>query len=134
MTENKSDVKPAKAPQGPGRRKGPASMRDVIASVDSLKRVMKLYFKTFPKLAPLVGVCILVSAFTAAVPAVFQQKVLKVIEGAYLTGDWEAAKPQILHYIIPLICLYALALTLSIVQSQVLAYMTQKFLAKMRDV
>ena len=80
MTENKSDVKAAKAPQGPGgRRKGPASMSDVVASVGSLKRVMKIYLKTFPKLAPLVGLCILVGAVTAAVPAVFQQKVIKVI-------------------------------------------------------
>jgi len=134
MTENKSDVKSAKAPQGPGaRRKGPASMGDVVASVGSLKRLMKLYFKTFPKLAPLVGVCILVGAVTAAIPAVFQQKVIKVIEGAFESGDWAAAKPQILHYIIPLICLYVLALVLSVVQSQVLAYMTQKFLAKMRE-
>ena len=108
-------------------------MSQVMASTGSLKRAMKLYFKFFPKLAPLVGVCILVNALAAAAPALFQRNILKIIEDTFASGDWEAARPLILQNIIPLVSLYAVALILSVVQTQVLAYMTQRYLSNLRE-
>ena len=135
MTENKSKAgqAPEAAPAPGGRRRGAASMSQVMASTGSLKRAMKLYFKFFPKLAPLVGVCILVNALAAAAPALFQRNILKIIEDTFASGDWEAARPLILQNIIPLVSLYAVALILSVVQTQVLAYMTQKYLSNLRE-
>lgn len=135
MTENKSkaDQAPEAAPAPGGRRRGAASMSQVMASTGSLKRAMKLYFKFFPKLAPLVGVCILVNALAAAAPALFQRNILKIIEDTFASGDWEAARPLILQNIIPLVSLYAVALILSVVQTQILAYMTQKYLSNLRE-
>ena len=135
MTENKSKAgqAPEAAPAPGGRRRGAASMSQVMASTGSLKRAMKLYFKFFPKLAPLVGVCILVNALAAAAPALFQRNILKIIEDTFASGDWEAARPLILQNIIPLVSLYAVALILSVVQTQILAYMTQKYLSNLRE-
>lgn len=137
MSENKSKANARKAPEAApapgGRRKGPASMSQVIGSFSSLKRALKMYIKYFPGLTVLVGVCILVGAVTAAIPSVFQQKVLAVIEDSWKSGDWDAARPLVLRYIIPLVCLYVVALALSILQSQLLAYMTQKYLSSLRE-
>ena len=137
MSENKAKAYENKAPsapaRGPGRNRGPASMSQLKGSVGSLKRVLKIYFRYFPKLIWVIFICILVGAVTAAVPSIFQQKIIAIIESTWKTGDWAGARPQVLSYIIPLICLYVVALALAVVQSQVIAYMTQSFLAKLRE-
>lgn len=137
MSENKSKANAKKAPEAApapgGRRKGPASMSQVIGSFSSLKRALKMYIKYFPGLTVLVCICILVGAVTAAVPSIFQQKIVAIIEDSWKSGDWASARPQVLHYIIPLVCLYVVALALSILQSQLLAFMTQKYLASLRE-
>ena len=138
MSENKAKAYENKAPsaapaRGPGRNRGPASMSQIKGSVGSLKRVLKIYFRYFPKLIWVIFVCILVGAVTAAVPSIFQQKIIAIIESSWETGDWAGAKPQVLSYIIPLVCLYVVALALAIVQSQVIAHMTQEFLARLRE-
>jgi len=131
MTTDKKKVEAAPAPGG--RRRGAASMGQVVGSLGSLKRAMGKYFKYFPALGPLVAVCIIVNAIVAAVPSIFTQKIIAVIEELYESGDWDAAKPQILQYVIPLALLYFLAWVLSIVQTQLLAYMTQKYMANLRE-
>ena len=88
--------------------------------------------KQCPVLTWVVVICNIYSAVAAAMPAVFLQKVTAVLEETIYTGDWETAKIKIVSFLIPLICIYALAAILSIVQSQVQAYMTQKFLHKLR--
>ena len=137
MSENKAKTNAKKAPEAapaPGaRRRGPASMSQVIGSFSSLKRALKMYIKYFPGLTVLVGICILVGALTAAVPSIFQQKILAIIEDSWKSGNWDAARPQVLQYIIPLISLYVVALALSVLQSQLLAFMTQKYLARLRE-
>ena len=63
---------------------------------------------------------------------VFLQKVTAVLEETLESGDWEYAKIKIVSYLIPLICIYAGAAVVSILNSQLMAYMTQKFLHKLR--
>ena len=138
MSENKTKA-PEKAPQaapqrGPGRRNsGPASMSQIKGSIGSLKRVMKIYVGYFPKLSWVIFLCIFVGAVTAAVPSIFQKNILTIIKDTWESGNWEAARPQVLSYLIPLVCLYVIALALAILQSQVIAFMTQKFLARLRE-
>ena len=138
MSENKAkdfqNKAPQNAPRGPGgRRGGPASMSQIKDSTGSLKRILKIYLGLFPKLVWLLLLCIVVGAVTAAVPSIFQQKILAIIEATWKSGDWASARPQILQYIIPLVCLYVVALGLSVLQSQVAAHMTQTFLARLRE-
>ena len=134
MSENKNSPKKKieAAPAPGGRGRGAASMSQVKDSMGSIKRVLKMYVKQFPVLTWVVVICNIYNAVAAAMPAVFLQKVTAVLEETIDTGDWETAKIKIVSFLIPLICIYSLAAILSVVQSQVQAYMTQKFLHKLR--
>ena len=129
---NAPKQKPEAAPAPGGRRRGPASMSQVIGSMGSLKRVVKMYIKLFPVLTWVIVIFNIYNAVAAALPMVFLQKVTAVLEETLASGDWESAKIKIVSYLIPLICIYAGAAIVSILNSQLMAYMTQKFLHKLR--
>ena len=93
---------------------------------------MKKFFGFYPVLAPLSVFCILFSAVVSAIPSLFIQRVLAVIEKWYLSGDWAAAKAELLPLILLLVGLYTLSIISLTVESQLMAYMTQGFLDKMR--
>lgn len=97
-----------------------------------LKRVMKLLFSSFPVLLPLTIVCIIFSSVTAAAPAIFQQQVIADIQAFYQSGDWDAAAKIILPKIAILITFYALSMVSITLYTQLMAYITQGFLHKMR--
>ncbi|MBE6586006.1 MAG: ABC transporter ATP-binding protein [Ruminococcaceae bacterium] len=99
-----------------------------------LGRVVKLLFQSYPRLVPITMVCIAFSAAVAAVPAIFIQKVLEVVT-KYMDGgitDWGAASREILPMVITLAGLYLLSITLTTIQTQLMAYITQGFLCKLR--
>jgi len=98
----------------------------------TLPRVLKLLFKFYPVLAPLTVVCILFSAATSAIPALFIQEIIEVIEAWQQTGDWDAAVQEILPKVLTLGSLYLLSLLAITAHTQLMAYMTQGFLSKMR--
>ena len=132
---NKTDApkKPVEAAPAPGgRHRGPASMSQVVGSMGSLKKVIKYYVKCSPVLFAIIVVCALVGAVTAAAPGILLQKITAIIEASYKTGDWAGARPQILSYIIPLVCLYVVAISLSVLQSQLQAHITQSFMHRLR--
>ena len=54
--------------------------KDTKKSPNTLFRVLKLLFGYYPVLMPITCFCILFSAATAAVPAVFIQKVISVMK------------------------------------------------------
>ena len=120
------------APAPGGRHRGAASMSQIKDSMGSLKRVVKMYLKQFPVLTWVVAVCIIYNSIAAALPSVFLQKVIDVINRTIDSGDWASAKIDIVSLLIPLILIYAGAAIFSILQAQLLAYMTQKFLDKLR--
>jgi len=132
MSDKTPKNKPEAAPAPGGRRRGPASMSQVVGSMGSLKRVIKMYIKQFPVLTWVIVLFNIYNAVAAALPMVFLQKVTVVLEENLGSGDWESAKIRIISYLIPLICIYAGAAIVSILNSQLMAYMTQKFLHKLR--
>ncbi len=97
-------------------------------------RTIKLLFSYYPVLVPIAMVCILFSALVSAVPAIFQQKVLAIVT-AYLeagnTSFTEAAK-EIFPLVSILIGLYVVAIAVVAAQGQLMAYITQGFLSKLR--
>ena len=97
-----------------------------------LVRIFKMLFGYYPVLLPLTCLCIVFSAITAALPAVFQQKVIADIEKWYQTGDWAAASAEILPKIFILLGLYCVSIIAITVHTQCMAYITQGFLSKMR--
>ncbi|MBR5094295.1 MAG: ABC transporter ATP-binding protein, partial [Oscillospiraceae bacterium] len=98
----------------------------------AIKWTLKKFFGFYPVLAPLSMFCVLFSAIVAAVPSIFIQKVLAVVQKWYLSGDWASAKAEILPYIFTLIGLYLLSICSLTLETQLMAVMTQGFLDKMR--
>ncbi|MBR5453967.1 MAG: ABC transporter ATP-binding protein [Clostridia bacterium] len=119
---------PGGKPGGPGGP-GPGGRK---IDFKLLLRVLKMLFKFYPVLVPTVIFCILFASATATVPAIFQQQIIADIQVWYTTGDWAGASRVIIPKIIVLIGLYAVSLLVVVLQTQLMAYITQGFLDKMR--
>lgn len=97
-----------------------------------LLRVIKLLYHDYPILVPLNALCIIFAAIVSAIPAVFIQKITAVIEVYVKTGDYSAAKEELIPSIIFLACLYVISTIAITLDTQLSAYITQGFLSKMR--
>ncbi|MBP3381439.1 MAG: ABC transporter ATP-binding protein, partial [Clostridia bacterium] len=98
----------------------------------TLSRTLKLLFSFYPVLAPLTVVCILFAAVVSALPALFIQEIIAAIEFWQPSGDFNSAIKEILPQVLMLAGLYVLSLLATTAQTQLMAYMTQGFLSKMR--
>ena len=103
------------------------------ADFSALGRAIKRLFVYYPRMAPLTMCCILFSSVVSAIPSLFTQNVIAVIERWYKTGDWAAARPEVLRYVTVLAALYVLALISSTAYTQLMAVMTQGYLNKLRQ-
>lgn len=95
-------------------------------------RTIKLLFKFYPVLTPITIFCILFSAAAAAIPDVFIQKVIHVIETWQQQRDWQSALNEIMPTMVFLVVMYILSLVAVTAYSQLTAYITQGFLNKLR--
>lgn len=121
--------KPAPMKGPGGRMQGPPQK----INPGVLGRTVKLLIHSYPVLVPIAVFCIVFSAIVSSIPAIFQQKVLAVITAALKNEtSWSAARAEILPKIITLIVLYVLSIIFITVQSQLMAYITQGFLSKLR--
>ena len=102
------------------------------AKKGTLKRVLKMLIGYYPVLVPVTALCILFASVASALPAIFQQNIIAIIEKWYQTGDWASAKEEIIPKIILLIVMYSLSIIAITTQTQLMAYITQGFLSKMR--
>lgn len=98
----------------------------------TLKRVVKMLFRFYPRLVPLIIFCIIFCAAASSIPAVFVNKVISAISKWSDSGDWDAASAEIIPMVLLLIVFYVLSIALMTLQSQLGAYITQGFLSKMR--
>ncbi len=98
----------------------------------TLFRVIKYFFKSYPVLAPIMIACILFQSVTATLPAIFLQKVIDAIDKWQPTTNWAEAILEIKPLIILLAFLYILSIIAITTREQLMAYMTQGFLCKMR--
>ena len=103
------------------------------ADFSALGRAVKRLFRYYPRLAPLTMLCILFSSVVSAIPSLFTQNVIAVIEKWYKSGDWASAKPEVMRYMVVLAILYVLALLSSTAYTQLMAIMTQGYLNKLRQ-
>ena len=98
-----------------------------------LGRIIKLLFQSYPKLLPTAIFCMFFSAIVSACPAIFTQKIINIVDAALKSKQsWEATSAEIIPLVIILVCLYALSLISAIIQTQLMACITQGFLSKMR--
>jgi ATP-binding cassette subfamily B multidrug efflux pump len=99
-----------------------------------VKELFKMMFSFYPKMLPAIIILIIINAVLGAMPAVFQQNVVSILENAWNTGaGWEATKPLVAHTVVLLALMYAAALIVSFTYQQMMAYFTQGFLKKLRD-
>lgn len=102
------------------------------AGIKGIARAVKMLFNFYPVLVPVTAVCILFSALTSAMPAIFIQKIIVIIEQWQKTGDWATASAEILPKVILLGTFYVLSMLSITVHTQLTAYMTQGYLSKLR--
>ncbi|MBR1770400.1 MAG: ABC transporter ATP-binding protein [Lachnospiraceae bacterium] len=96
-------------------------------------RLMKLLFQFYPRMLPLIILLIVLNAILGALPSIFQQKVIAVMEQAWNNGwDWEMTRPMVMHLVLILAVLYILAMACTLVYNQLLAVFTQGTLDKFR--
>lgn len=101
------------------------SFKDII-------RVFKMLFKFYPVMLPLTIACIVFSAIVSSIPALFIQKITAEIEIWQVSRDWANASKEIIPMIMVLVVLYVLSIVSILIHTQLMAYMTQGFLSKMR--
>lgn len=122
---NPNNASPRNLPKGvPATRK---------LNMSALKRVLKTLFSYYPVLLPLTIICIVFSAIVATAPAIFNQQIIAAIEEWYLNDlGWAGAKEIIIPKIIILASLYIVSLLAVFAHTQLMAYITQGFLGKLR--
>ncbi len=98
-----------------------------------LGRVIKLLFASYPRLVPLVMVCMTFSAMISASPAIFTQQIINILDKALKSEQgWQEVSAQVIPLVILLVVLYVVSIILITVQTQLMAYITQGFLSKLR--
>ena len=95
-------------------------------------RLLKMLFKSYPVLIPITMACIAFGAAVSVAPAIFLEQITNIILGHFKSGDWESASREIIPRIIILASLYGVSALVITLDSQLMAYITQGFLCKMR--
>ncbi len=95
-------------------------------------RIIKMLVKFYPVMVPVAVGCIVFAAVAAALPDLIIQKVMVAIQTWVVSRNWDAAYVEILPQILKLVILYVIALIAVVLQSQIMAIMTQGYLYKMR--
>ena len=113
------------------RPNNPPMKRRLDAKV--LSRVIKMLFGYYPVLIPVAIVCIVFSAVTAAIPAIFLEQVTNTITGAIEAGtSWNEVQGEIFSKVGILIAFYVISIIAVTFETQLMAGVTQSFLGKMR--
>ncbi len=121
-------------PQMHGPRGGHGGAAGKQIDPKALGRVLKLLVRSYPRLVPIAAFCIVFAAVVNSIPSIFIQKVLAVVTEQLDSGvfDWATASARIVPLVGVLIGLYVCSIALITLQSQLMAYITQGFLHKLR--
>ena len=99
----------------------------------TFSRLIKTLFSFYPVLLPLVTLGVIVCAVINSIGATFLQRALEIISTSWQSGDWEAARPQILSLTTTLGCIYAVGVLSSLFWNRAMAIVTQGSLEKLRE-
>lgn len=99
-----------------------------------LGRLLKMLFQFYPVMVPVTIACIIFSSVAAAVPDMYIQQVIQIITNAVDNATpWEEVQPVIWEKMLFLIVLYLIAILAVTLFTQLMAFITQGFLDKMRQ-
>lgn len=121
MAKTKTNSAPATTARGQRAPKG------------VLLRLLRTLFEFYPVLLPVTMVCILVNAIVSAIPSIFMQNVIALVDESYKSGDWAAVSGRILSYVAILVAMYIFSLIAGAFYTQMMAIITQGSLKKMRN-
>ena len=99
----------------------------------NIGRLLKMLFRFYPVRLPLTICLIVFSAIVSAIPALFMQNVISLVEQSWQAGDWAAVSGQIFSVVLLLGIFYVLSLTSNTVYQQMMAIITQGSLKKLRQ-
>lgn len=100
----------------------------------TILRLIRMLFQYYPKLLPCIMVLICINAVISAIPSIFQQKVIAIIQTAWEQGlAWERVQPDVVKNVTTLASLYGASLLANVLYNQLMAFFTQGTLAKLRD-
>jgi ATP-binding cassette subfamily B multidrug efflux pump len=125
MAKNKTTSTPTSAPA--------TTARGQRAPKGVLRRLLRTLFEFYPVLLPVTMVCILINAIVSAIPAVFMQNVIAVVDESYKSGDWTSVSGRILTYVAILVVMYVISLIAGALYTQLMAIITQGSLKKLRE-
>ena len=115
---------PRSMPKGKG---GPANPK-------VLGRLVKMLFQFYPVMVPVTIFCILFSSVASAIPDMYIQQVIKLITDAQdKAWTWDFAKEQLIPKMVTLVVLYVVSILAVTLFTQLMAFITQGFLNKMRQ-
>lgn len=97
-----------------------------------LGRVIRLLYDSYPALVIITAICIVFSAIVSSIPALFLQQVIEIVGEYTVSGDWEAARAVIIPKVMILVCFYLISIIAVFAYTQLMAYITQGFLSKLR--
>ena len=123
MAKNKTASAPVRSTTARGQR----------APKGVLRRLLRTLFEFYPVLLPVTLVCILINAIVSAIPAVFMQNIIAVVDETYKSGDWSSVAGRILTYVGILVVMYVISLAAGAFYTQMMAIITQGSLKKMRE-
>ncbi len=99
----------------------------------TLKRLVKMLFSFYPVLLPLVMLGVVLCALINSIGSLFLQKALEIISTSWQTGDWAAARPQILGLVTTLAVVYIIGNLSSLFWNRYMGVVTQGALMKLRE-
>ncbi|MDY4886881.1 MAG: ABC transporter ATP-binding protein [Eubacteriales bacterium] len=91
-----------------------------------------MLYECYPTLVIITAVCIVFSAIVSSIPSLFLQQIIKIVGEYTVSGDWETARALIIPKIILLVSFYVLSILSILAYTQLMAYITQGFLSKLR--
>ena len=98
----------------------------------TLKRLFRMLFTFYPVALPAVIVCFILSSIVSAIPAVFTQNIIAVLEKNAGAG-WSVIGPQVIRLTMMLAVLYVISLILSFAYARAGAILSQGALKKLRE-
>ena len=99
----------------------------------TMKRLISMLFRFYPALLPFTIGCILVNACVSALPSLFQQRIIALIELSWRDGDWAGVSGKILRLVGILASMYAVSLIAGLIYNRTMAIITQGSLKKFRE-
>ena len=119
--------------QNVAKRQVPPAPKKRGARGKTLGRLLKTLFSFYPRLLPMVLICIVISAILSSLPATYMQRTLEIVTDTWQSGDWTAAAARIEPLILSLIGIYLVSLVLSFTYTRTMAVITQGSLEKFRE-